>query len=76
MTSKALDGAKGLAVGTGKAIGGLFSKIKSEMTESNKQTNFYKLRKKYWKELGFPDGAPIGRELEFSPGSSAYIYYC
>ena len=76
MASKALKGAKGLAVGTGKVIGGLFSKIKSEISDSNKKTNFYKLRKSYWEELGFPDGAPIGRELEFSPGSPAYVYYC
>ena len=76
MASQALKGAKGLAVGTGKVIGGLFNKIKSEITDSNKKSNFYKLRKLYWAQLGFPDGAPVGREQEFAPGSPAYVFYC
>ena len=72
----ALKKTKEIMSGTGKAIGGFFTKMKKDLTTVDKEKRFYDHRAEYWKDLGFKNGAPVGRETEFTMGSPAYINFC
>jgi hypothetical protein len=73
---KVMKGTKSFVKGTGKLMGMFYNKVKSEYDEGEKKNQFYKYRRHYWEQMGFPNGAPPGREKEFDFGSPAYVNYC